>query len=105
MCQPPCRGRNADKGLSDGMERTGGKPSRFHGAADGAVDGAVAKREPIEGYRAEKFIEYTDGAEPLTEMDTDFMLKTLVHIKVFEDGTLLVVFLDGTEIECKNEEE
>ena len=43
----------------------------------------------LEGYRAEKFIEYTDGAEPLTEMDTDFMLKTLDHIKVFEDGTLL----------------
>ena len=41
----------------------------------------------------------------LTEMDTDFMLKTLDHIKVFEDGTLLVVFLDGTEIECENEEE
>ncbi len=41
----------------------------------------------------------------LTEMDTDFMLKTMDHIKVFEDGTLLVVFLDGTEIECKNEEE
>ena len=58
----------------------------------------------LEGYRAEKFIEYTDGAEPLTEMYTDFMLKTLDHIKVFEDGTLLVVFLDGTEIECKNEE-
>lgn len=38
-------------------------------------------------------------------MDTDFMLKTLDHIKVFEDGTLLVVFLDGTEIECKNAEE
>lgn len=38
-------------------------------------------------------------------MDTDLMLKTLDHIKVFEDGTLLVVFLDGTEIECKNEEE
>lgn len=34
----------------------------------------------LEGYRAEKFIEYTDG-------------------------TLLMVFLDGTEIECKNEEE
>lgn len=59
----------------------------------------------LESCRAEKFIEYTDGAEPLTEMDTDFMLKTLDHIKVFEDGTLLVVFLDGTEIECKNEEE
>ena len=59
----------------------------------------------LESYWAEKFIEYTDGAKPLTEMDTDFMLKTLDHIKVFEDGTLLVVFLDGTEIECKNEEE
>lgn len=58
----------------------------------------------LEGYRAERFAEYTDGAKNLTEMDTDFMLKTLDHIKVFEDGTLLVVFLAGTEIECKNEE-
>ena len=31
--------------------------------------------------------------------------RNAVPIKVFEDGTLLVVFLDGTEIECKNEEE
>lgn len=38
------------------------------------------------------------------EMDTDFMLKTLDHIKVFEDGVLVVVFLDETEIECKSEE-
>ena len=30
-----------------------------------------------------------------------FVLKTLDHIKVFEDGTLPVVFMDGTEIECK----
>ena len=59
----------------------------------------------LECYWAEKFIEYTDGAEPLKEVDTDFMLKTMDHIKVFEDGTLLVVFEDGTEIECKNEEE
>lgn len=55
----------------------------------------------LEGYRAEKFIVYTDGAEPLSEMDTDFVLKTLDCIKVFEDGMLLVRFLDGTEIECK----
>lgn len=52
-------------------------------------------------YRAEKFTEYTEGAEPITEMDVNFMLKTLDHIKVFEDGTLRVVFLEGTEIECK----
>ena len=59
----------------------------------------------LEGYRAEKFIEYTEGVQPLTEMDTDFMLKTLDYIKVFENGTLLVVFLDGTEIECRSEKE
>ena len=59
----------------------------------------------LEGYRAEKFIEYTDGVQLLTEMDTDFMLKTLDYIKVFENGTLLVVFLDGTEIECRSEKE
>lgn len=59
----------------------------------------------LEGYRTEKFIEYTDGVQLLTEMDTDFMLKTLDYIKVFENGTLLVVFLDGTEIECRSEKE
>ena len=29
----------------------------FHGA----VDGAASERDLLEGYRAEKFIEYTDG--------------------------------------------
>ena len=58
----------------------------------------------LAGYRAEKFVEYTKDAKPLKEMDTDFMLKTLDHIKVFEDGTLVVVFLDGSEIECRSEE-
>ena len=43
MCQSPCGGRNADKGLSDGLERIGGEPSGFHGA----VDRTAAEREPI----------------------------------------------------------
>lgn len=43
MCQPPRRGRNADKGLYDGLERIGGEPRGFHGA----VDRTVAEREPI----------------------------------------------------------
>ena len=101
MCQPPCGGRNADKGLSDGLERIGGES---RGLMEQWTE-QLQSENLLEGYRAEKFIEYTDGAEPLTEMDTDFMLKTLDHIKVFEDGTLLLVFLDETEIECKNEEE
>ena len=43
MRQPPRRGRNADKGLSDGLERTGGEQRGFHGA----VDRTVAEREPL----------------------------------------------------------
>lgn len=31
MCQPPRRGRNADKGLSDGLERIGGEPRGLYG--------------------------------------------------------------------------
>ena len=63
MCQPPRRGRNADKGLSDGLERTGGEPSRFHGT----VDGAVAEREPVrrlsgrEVYRIYRWSRTFDG--------------------------------------------
>ena len=43
MCQPPRRGRNIDKGLSDGLERIGGEPRGFHGA----VDRTAAERETI----------------------------------------------------------
>ena len=41
--QPPCRGRNADKGISDGLECIGGEPRGFYGA----VDGTAAELEPI----------------------------------------------------------
>ena len=43
MHQPSRRGRNADKGLSDGLERIGGEPRRLYGA----VDGTAAEREPL----------------------------------------------------------
>ena len=43
MYQPPRRRRNAGKGLSDGLERTGGEQRGFNGA----VDGAASEREPI----------------------------------------------------------
>ena len=51
----------------------------------------------LEAYRAERFIEYTTA--PIDSFETDFMLKVLSHITVYEEGTLRVVFLDGTEIE------
>ena len=59
----------------------------------------------LEAYRGMDFQNIVEDAKPLKKMETDFMLWVLDHIKVFEDGTLMVVFLDGTEIECKNEEE
>lgn len=49
----------------------------------------------LEAYRTEKVMEYTEGAEFLTEMDTNLMFKTLDKIKVFEKET---------ESKCKNEE-
>ena len=58
----------------------------------------------LAGYRAERFVEYTKDAKPLKEMDMEFMLKKLGHIKVFEHGTLRVIFLDGSGIECRSEE-
>lgn len=101
MRQSPCRGRNVDTELSDGLECSGGEQSGFHGV----VDGTDAEQEPVGRLSGREFIKYINGAGSLTEMDTDFMLKTLDHIKIFEDGMLVVMFLDGTETECKNEEE
>lgn len=55
-------------------------------------------------YRAMVFSESITGGELTQTLDTDLVLKTLDYIKVFEDGALRVVFLDGTEIECRSEE-
>lgn len=58
---------------------------------------------PLEQYRAVQFADITEGAEHIKDFDTDFMLKTLDHIKVFESGKLLVTFMDGTEMELGGE--
>lgn len=49
------------------------------------------------------FHEFVKSGQPLKKMETDFMLRVLDHIKMLEDGTLMVVFLDRTEIACKSE--
>lgn len=58
---------------------------------------------PLEQYRAVQFADITENAEHITDFDTDFMLKTLDHITVFESGKLVVTFMDWTEIECGGE--
>lgn len=42
---------------------------------------------------------YTENAQPIQKLDIDLMLRTLDHIKVYESGVVVTVFLDGTEIE------
>lgn len=55
-------------------------------------------------YRAKDFQKLIQEAIKIEKIDTDCMLQILEHIKVSDDGMLLVVFLDGTEIECRSEE-
>lgn len=52
--------------------------------------------------RAMDFMEITKDAQPIKELDIDLMLRTVDHIKVYESGKVMTVFLDGTEIEWKN---
>lgn len=53
----------------------------------------------LEVYRAKDFLEL--AKDTMVKVEKDFMLRVLDCIKIFENGQLLVVFLDGTEIECR----
>lgn len=54
-------------------------------------------------FRAVDFMGLTEDAQPIQELDVNLMLRTLDHIKVNESGVVVMVFLDGTEIEYKAE--
>ena len=49
-------------------------------------------------FRAMDFMEITKDAQPIKERDIDLMLRAVDHIKVYESGMVVTVFLDGTEI-------
>lgn len=55
-------------------------------------------------FRAMDFMEITKDAQPIKELDIDLMLRTVDYIKVYENGMVVTVFLDGTEMEYKTEE-
>ncbi len=59
---------------------------------------------PGMGFWANPFLSLVNQTAALIYMESDFMLRVLQCIKVFETGELMVVFLDGTEVECENEE-
>ena len=68
-------------------------------------EGQKESEDLLEAYRGMDFQNITKDGKTIEKMETDFMLRVLDHIKVFDDGMILVAFLDGTEIECKNGEE
>lgn len=55
----------------------------------------------LEVYRVKDFRSLINTALVKEKNQADLMLRVLERIEVFEKGQLLVVFLDGTEIECK----
>ncbi len=58
--------------------------------------------ELLEVYRAKDFEKVTLDNKSIEIIDINFMLRILEHIKIFENGMLIVVFLDGTKVKCKN---
>lgn len=55
-------------------------------------------------FRAMDFMEITKDARPIKEQDIDLMLRTVDYIEVYENGRIVTVFLDGTEIEHQTED-
>ncbi|MFL8711765.1 hypothetical protein Q3304_13410 [Clostridioides sp. GD02377] len=45
----------------------------------------------------------TEDASKITSYETDFLLKTLDYIKVYESGKLVIKFMEGTEFELGRE--
>ncbi len=55
-------------------------------------------------FRAADFMELTEDAQPIQELDIGLMLQMLDYIRVYESGMGVAVFLDGTEVEYHTEE-
>lgn len=61
----------------------------------------VKSEDLLLAYRAQDFTRIIGDAQPMEKMETDFMLRVLDYIKVYESGILVVKFMEGTEIDCK----
>jgi DNA invertase Pin-like site-specific DNA recombinase len=57
----------------------------------------------LEVYRAKDFRKLAKAVVEEAEMEPNIMLRVLDCIKVFENGNLLVIFMDGIEFECNRE--
>lgn len=53
----------------------------------------------LTAYKAKDFLKLTENAESITKVDTDFMIRVLDNITIYENGKIIIKFYDGTEIE------
>lgn len=51
-------------------------------------------------FRAMDFLDITKDVEPIKELDIGLMLRMVDYIKVYENGSVVTIFLDGTVIKC-----
>jgi len=57
----------------------------------------------LKKYKAKQFIKIIENAEMIEEFDIDIYYKIIEKITVHQDNKIIVVLLDGTEIECEIE--
>lgn len=53
----------------------------------------------LTAYRARDFLELTENQKQIDKVDTDFVIRVLDNIAVYENSKIVVKFYDGTEIE------
>lgn len=53
----------------------------------------------LTAYRARDFLRLTENQKEIDKVDTDFVIRVLDNITVYENGRIVIRFLDGTEIE------
>ena len=51
----------------------------------------------LAGFYAERFMVLTESKKPMKEIDLSIVAKTLDHVVVKKDGTLVFYLLDGTK--------
>ena len=57
----------------------------------------------LEQYRTLQCSYIIEEVSKMTSCETDFLLRTLGHIKVYESGKLVIKFMEGTEFELGGE--
>lgn len=53
----------------------------------------------LTAYRARDFLGLTENQKQIDKVDTDFMIRVLDNITIYENGKIIIKLFDGTEIE------